>query len=270
MEEVSVRSYDPALPIDKIDIADENVRKNERAAGLESLKASIQHFGLIHPVIVIENNDRYTLIVGQRRLLAFKALDRTTIPALIINSINSQSRMIISFGENMQRRKLPYNDTIEICNRLFKEYSGNRIEKISQIARDLGIPKSTVTQYLGYQLIPEKVRSMVDAGILKPKVASRITSAFWPNEEKIIDIAQRATRLTSAEIDRLYDIGKANPDEKTDKIVEEAMKPPKVVQITITIDSNVAQLLEDQAKKREMDVKELILRAISTYLEEGA
>ncbi len=270
MEEVTFNEFEPKLPISKIDIAEENVRKNERNAGLEDLKASIEKLGLIHPVLVIETNGRFKLIAGQRRLLAFKALGRTNIPALIINPVNSRSKTIISFGENLHRRDLSYSDTIRICESLFNEYKRKEkdIDIIRQISLDLGLTTETIKRYLSYQLVPNEVRDIVDKGGLSQKVASRITSSFWPNEKKIIDIANKATRLTKPEKVRLGEITNEFADATPEEIIEESKKPALDIEIWIKISVETKKLLDKEAEIRKTDYKEIINLAINKFLGE--
>ena len=66
MSEVIIEDFKRDMPIALIErVSEGNVRKSQQAAGLEALKASIQKFGLIHPVIVIPKGKRYRLLVGK-------------------------------------------------------------------------------------------------------------------------------------------------------------------------------------------------------------
>src|SRR5437867_3297198 len=121
-EEVTFSKFEPELPIEKIYVASENVRKSRQKAGLEELKQSIKQLGLIHPVIVIKEKDRYKLVSGQRRFLAFIDLKRSTIPALVIDPVDTTTQEMISFSENIHRKQLPYDDTIRVCDELFNRY----------------------------------------------------------------------------------------------------------------------------------------------------
>ena len=129
MKHVTVKNFRKDLPIDKIEVSEDNVRHTKRKAGLEDLKDSIKKYGLIQPVVVIEKGGKYDLIVGQRRYLAFLELGKTTIPAFIIEPLDKTSRTIVSFGENIQRKKLPYQDTIEACDFLYDKFKGNNSQK---------------------------------------------------------------------------------------------------------------------------------------------
>lgn len=262
--------YEKELPVNKIDISKENVRKSQQEKGLEELKVSIQRVGLIQPVIVVEKaGNRYELIVGQRRLLAFQELGRSTIPALVIKkSLDEDTSLIVSFGENLHRRKLPYDDTIKVCDRLFKDYGGSRIDKINKIAKDLGINRQTVVRYLGYNLIPKRVREMVTANLLTASAAARITSAYWPNDDRIIDFAKLGTGLTNQELDRAIQYSEAHPKEKLETAIEEGKKPPKIVDIVVPVSTETAELLRSWARQKEMEIGEIARKAIETYLEE--
>jgi ParB/RepB/Spo0J family partition protein len=271
-ESVKIKDFKKDLPVDLIDVADTNVRKTRRSSRLDELEASIQRFGLIHPVIVIPKGDRYKLIVGQRRYLAFKELGKPAIPAIIISSIDSKEQSIVSFAENIHRRELPYEDTIQVCTALFNEYGGPKVDRIRRISEELGIPASTVRTYLSYVLIPPEVRKLVDANLLTRGQARSVTEAYWPNTEKIIKIANRVTRLTTDERERALELGKKKPKAGVDEIINEALEPPKVFEIVIALEMDTYELLERVAKKRDTTVvdfvKEKILELMPDIKEE--
>lgn len=267
-EQVVLSKFDPALPLDKIDIAEENVRKSRQKAGLEELKQSIAKLGLIHPVIVIKVKDRYSLVSGQRRFLAFMDLKRTTIPALIIDPVDSITQEMISFSENIHRKALPYDDTIRVCGELFDRYSGPKSKRIERIAKDLGISPPTVAKYLAYRLVPNEVQELVANGKLSAKIAYRITTSFWPNTGKIIAIANEVTRMTRPEWERLLDVGRREPQSSVQEIVRRVRTPEKQYTIVVPIDSEQQRILERVADQRKMDVPSLVRSLIEDLIKE--
>jgi ParB/RepB/Spo0J family partition protein len=267
-EQVVLSKFEPALPIDKIDIADENVRKSRQKAGLEELKQSIVKLGLIHPVIVIKVKDRYSLVSGQRRYLAFVDLKRTTIPALIIDPVDSITQEMISFSENIHRKALPYDDTIRVCGELFDRYSGPQSKRIERIAKDLGISPGTVTKYLSYRLVPAEVQQLVTEGKLTPTLAYRITTSFWPNVAKITAIAKEVTRMTKPEWERLLDVGRREPQSPVQEIVRRAKIPERKFVISVPIDQEQQVLLERMANKRQTDVVSMVRSLIEDLIKE--
>jgi len=262
-EKVTIRGFNQELPMNQIELAETNVRKSRPRSRLEELKTSISRFGLLHPVIVIQTaKNKYKLVVGQRRYLAFQELGMETIPALIVNPFDPMSQSVVSFVENIHRRELPYEDTIRICSQLFKEYGGSKIDRIRTISAEIGIPIETVSKYISFGLIPVQLRQLVDEGRLTRDQAYRLTKAFWPNKEKIIKLAHRITRLTKEERRRLLDYGDKNPDAPVDKLLEEALKPEEAFELVILIDMETYGILEKVAKKRGTDVPTLIKERI--------
>src|SRR3972149_4761535 len=131
LEEIKIKGLKD-IPLCDIEVAEGNVRKSRQQSGLESLKTSIEKIGLLQPVILFQEgkDKKYKLVVGQRRFLAFCELHRETIPAIIIDAINPTTEMVVSFGENIQRKALPYDDTIQVCDELFESSTGEPMERI--------------------------------------------------------------------------------------------------------------------------------------------
>ena len=268
LQSIVIKKYD-SIPLDKIDISESNVRKTQIRVGLEALKASILQLGLIHPIIVVEDSDnpeKFKLIVGQRRYYAFEELEIETIPALIINSVNSITEEITSFSENIHRRKLSYDDTIRICVRLFDDATGDEFTKIKNISKIIGISPNTVSKYLSYRLVPEEVREFVPSK-MSAKLAYRITSVFWPNTEKIIAIAKRVTRMTRSEWTRVLDIREKSPDTSIEDIIEESRKARTIYELKIPLSLETRNHLSNIAEERHMDIIDLVKNLIEDFLE---
>jgi ParB/RepB/Spo0J family partition protein len=264
--ETVVRGFERELDMSLIDISEENVRKTNVASGLEDLKASIERLGLIQPIIVMKSGDRFKLIVGQRRLLACQALGKTRIPALIVGRVDETTRKLLSFGENVNRKRLPFNDTIAVCDALFEAKAGSNIDKIAEIASDLGINEQTVKRYLGYKLIPKKTRDLVTEGKLSADVAARIASGWFPNEKAINEIAEYATHLTPPERRRLIEIGAQKGGLSAQEVIEESKKPRETLELVIHISPAFQKLIEEEASARNLDVSEFIREAVASYI----
>ncbi len=257
------------IPLNQITVSEENVRKTDRSKDVEKLQESIKKFGLIQPIVVIEDGANYKLIVGQRRYLAFKNLQKTSIPALIIKPLNRKLQQIVSFGENIHRRSLPYTDTIELCKTLFKDYQGmTKTKRISAISDDLGISTSTVSKYLAADLIPDDIKKLVEERKLNRDLAYEITSAHYPNVKKITTIVGHVTRLTKEERNRVADYGSKNPSASTDQILDYARKPPRMIKLTIHIEHNLNSRLEKLSNKQNTTVSGIVKDAINKYLDE--
>lgn len=253
-----------------------NIRTEAPYRNLEELKTSIKRIGLIHPITVVDKKGKYDLLAGQRRVLAFEQLDFTKIPAIIINDLDETSKKILALTENLHRRALPYGDTVRVCDELFNTFKGPKNKRIERMAIEIGISIHTISKYLGYRLIPQKVKDMVDAGKLTHDQAYKITTAFWPNSEKILKIADYTAKAPPKQAwERALDIGMKKKDASVEEILEEASKAPETYKLTLQLDRDNFKVLTRLAKKRsdalkrKISVEELITDLISDFISKG-
>ena len=75
---------------------------------LEELKKSIQEIGLLHPVVIDENNN---LVAGLRRIRAFKELGYDEIP---VNQIDIKDILQGEYDENIIRQNFTQSEAVAI------------------------------------------------------------------------------------------------------------------------------------------------------------
>lgn len=274
--QVLFKDFRKDLPMEQVYISPQNTRKTEKEDGLPEIEGSIDRIGLIQPIVVIQRDDKFECVAGQRRFLALKALGKKYIPALIMDDMSEIAKSLVSFGENIHRRELPYSDTIDVVSKLFDAYSGSKDQKVNQILADLGLPKEDVIEYLSAQLVPKSLQKMVDDGTLTDQKAHDITAAFWPDEKEMLTIANQMGGLTAAEFKRALQIKREKPNEKVQGIIEEAKKPSLLVTFRVTVSRNEADMLESEAARRsrklgkKVTVSELIHAAIKRFFTSAA
>ena len=131
------------IQIDLIDLNPFQPRTNFDSNELEQLTSSIEKLGLIQPITVKKNENRYTLISGERRLRAFQKLSKKSIPAYI-RLANDQESLEMALVENIQRKNL---DPIEIAisySRLTEELKISHDEMSKRVGKD----RTTITNYI--------------------------------------------------------------------------------------------------------------------------
>jgi ParB family chromosome partitioning protein len=105
-------------------------RARQDPGSLDELKASIEHLGLLHPIVV--RPDR-RLLCGRRRLLAFQELGRDHIPATIVTNLSDVQRALEAEGqENSCRMPLNPCEAVELGRRfeaLEREPADQRMKK---------------------------------------------------------------------------------------------------------------------------------------------
>ena len=131
------------IQIDLIDLNPFQPRTNFNSNELEQLTSSIEKLGLIQPITVKKNENRYTLFSGERRLRAFQKLSKKSIPAYI-RLANDQESLEMALVENIQRKNL---DPIEIAisySRLTEELKISHDEMSKRVGKD----RTTITNYI--------------------------------------------------------------------------------------------------------------------------
>ena len=87
------------IPLEKI-VRDENQpRKDFDEDALASLARSIKVSGVLQPIVVVKNSDKYQIVAGERRYRAAKMAGLTTIPT-IVRTLDAQNRLELSIIEN--------------------------------------------------------------------------------------------------------------------------------------------------------------------------
>ncbi|MCD6212090.1 MAG: ParB/RepB/Spo0J family partition protein [Sulfurovum sp.] len=120
-------------------------RKHFDEKSLQELSDSVKEHGLLQPIIVIEKEDGYLLIAGERRLRAHKLAKLTTIKAIIADvDIDEIKLRELSLLENIQREDLnsielanSYAELIEVHKITHDELSGIVHKSRSQITNTM-------------------------------------------------------------------------------------------------------------------------------------
>lgn len=149
------------LPIGQIDPNRDQPRRSFDEAALKELAASIRAVGVLQPIIVAPDGERYTIIAGERRYRASRLAELSEIPA-IVRDWDSQKRLEAALVENLQRDDLnPVEEAMGV-RRLMDE-AGLTQEKA---AERLGKSRPAVANLLRLLTLPESVRQMLVEGKL--------------------------------------------------------------------------------------------------------
>lgn len=112
---------------------------------LDGLAASIREHGVIQPLIVTQGSslDQYTLIAGERRLLAARQAGLRTVPA-VIRDASEQQLVELALVENVQRADLSPLEAAEAYRQLADDFGLSHEE----IAGRVGKSRVAVTNTL--------------------------------------------------------------------------------------------------------------------------
>jgi ParB family chromosome partitioning protein len=126
---------------------------------LEELAESIKANGVVQPIMVRpseEDEGRYVLILGERRLHASKKAGKTHIPALV-RRVSRQQAAEMTIIENLQREDLSPLEQAESFRVLSNEFSLTQ----QQIGERVGLSRESVANYMRLLKLPREVMQML-------------------------------------------------------------------------------------------------------------
>lgn len=185
------------IEITKLYMSNINVRKTltseEDETGITDLANDININGLINPITVRLNNEKYEIIAGQRRYLAMKHLNKTHISCNILN-INTQKAEEISLVENVQRNQMTTCDKVCSYSKLYDVYN----KDIDKVISAIHISKQTIHKYLKIRYLPKEVLNLLDTnGENKISIDVAIELTKLPNNINTLEVLNKITTLTN-------------------------------------------------------------------------
>ncbi len=141
------------IEINKIKTNPYQPRKHFDEESIKELANSIKKHGLMQPIIVIENNDEYILVAGERRLRAIKSLGENKIKA-IVSDISLKDLREYALIENIQREDLNALEIASSLKALIDEFGFTHEE----LAKNIGKSRAYISNMLRLLNLPEKVK----------------------------------------------------------------------------------------------------------------
>jgi ParB family chromosome partitioning protein len=180
------------IAVDLIDRNPFQTRTNFDEAKLGELAASIKASGVIQPIVVRHGTGqqagRYTLVTGERRLMASKRAGKATIPA-IVREVSNLQAMEMTIVENLQRADLNPMEQAHAYRRLTQDFHMTQ----EQMAERTGKDRASVSNFLRLLKLPVSVQKYVEAGELSFGHARALLAL--ESEEAIASAAQRVLAL---------------------------------------------------------------------------
>ena len=151
-----------ALDIQEIEVT-HNVRRNFDKDRLEELAENIKAVGVLQPILVRANGEKYQLIAGERRLRAAKLAGLQQIPARILEADDKTAAEIQAF-ENLHREDLGPIEEAQAFKTLLDQ-GGYDVKSLAD-----RVDKSEAYVYRSIALLdlPEGVVSRIEDGTLTP------------------------------------------------------------------------------------------------------
>ncbi len=202
------------LPVDNITANPFQPRKHFDKEALEELSQSILDHGLLQPIVVIEKEDGYLLIAGERRLRAHKLAKLTHIKAIIASvDIDEVKLRELALIENIQRENLnaielanSYAELIDVHNITHDELSSVVHKSRSQITNTMRL--LSLSPYVKEQLVEGKIS----------QGHAKILVGLDEKKQKIVIDSVIGQKLSVRDTENMVKKYKDNASEKTPKV----------------------------------------------------
>ncbi len=177
---------------------------------LQELANSIKEHGIIQPILVIKNENGYTIVAGERRWRAAKIVGLDKVPVIIKDYTDTKKKQV-ALIENIQREDL---NIVEIAEAL-KELMDIENYTVADVAKVTGKSSPGVSNTLRLLKLPTKVKEYMLEGKLFEGQARALLAIEQEDEQ--IKIAEKIIekKLTVREVEKLiYDDAKYNIKKK--------------------------------------------------------
>lgn len=144
------------LPIDKLAPSSYQPRTEFNKEALDALVTSVKEKGVLQPLLVRKQGEKYEIIAGERRWRAAKMAGLNEVP-VIEKDLDNQEVLEVALVENLLRENLSAIEEAEGFNRLITEFSHTH-EALSQI---VGKSRSYITNTLRLLGLPADVQEMI-------------------------------------------------------------------------------------------------------------
>jgi len=184
------------IEIEKLQPNPNQPRKTFDQTALAELGQSIRETGILQPIVVVPDEDRFTIIVGERRWRAAQKIGLHTVPA-IIRQMTEEQQMEAALVENLQREDL---NPLEIASAYQKMTQDLHLTQ-EQVATKVGKDRASVSNYVRLLKLPQRIQNMLTEDKLSMGHARALLSLEDPSlqVQTALEITKRDLSVRAVE-----------------------------------------------------------------------
>lgn len=168
------------IPLDQITPNPSQPRQNFDEEAMAELVVSIREVGLLQPVVVREVGDeRYELVLGERRWRACRQAGLERIPA-IVRDTGDDDMLRDALLENLHRQELNPLEEAAAYQQLLHEFGATHEELAARIGRS----RPQISNTIRLLNLPGPVQRKVAAGVLSAGHARAILGLGTPEQQE--------------------------------------------------------------------------------------
>ena len=163
---------------------------------LDELTKSVKQYGVLQPILVKKNGDRYEIVAGERRWRAAQAAGLAEIP-VVVRDYDDQKAKEIAIIENIQRTDLNPIEEALAYKSLIEEYNLTQEELSDRVAKN----RSTITNSLRLLKLSKNIQQYMIDGQISSGHARALLSLEDEGKRELLalDIIKRTLSVRDTE-----------------------------------------------------------------------
>jgi len=273
---------------------------------LEDMIRSVKELGVLTPILVRDRKDgTYEILSGHNRWNAAKQAGLDKVPIHILENIGDDEAMLIVTETNLIQRS--FNDLLpseracvlsehhkalkcqgkrrDLINEIkmllnadeqgtevTSDPVGQKLDSRQQVSQNYDLGTTTVARYLRINMLPDKLKEFVDAGVISIRAGVEISYLNIDNQSYLAEFLENGKKLDMEKAKKLHELqktGKLN-EINMEKILEGTYNPrkPKSVLRGFKVDSDVMKkyFTEEQSEK---DIQDILKKALELFFSQG-
>jgi ParB family chromosome partitioning protein len=239
------------LLIDRIDPNPHQPRKAFDEEPLQELTASIEAVGVLQPIVVRPNGERYQIVMGERRVRAARTAGLERIPA-IVRTTEDDQLLRDALLENVHREDLNPLEEAAAYEQLLLDFGITQEE----LAARLGRSRPVIANAMRLLRLPGSVQRRIAARTLSAGHARAVASLEDPvQQERLADriVAEGLTVRMAEELAQRIKNGEPllGPDERARVRMRPAMQAPGMADLAERLSDRLETRVRVQLGKRK-------------------
>ncbi len=214
------------IPVDKVDASSLQVRVYFDPSEIQALAASIKAHGVLQPILVVQNGDRYKVIAGERRLRATQLAGLDRIPARVL-ATHDQATHEIALRENLDRVDLHPLEEGEGYLSLLETQAYKSHEAIAQA---FGKAKSRITECIALTRLPAASKALLlEKGVKNRALLRDLLNRAEGEHAALIERAAGLIEILSPETANLVPVSSPESASSSAPDSPRSLTPKKIV-----------------------------------------
>lgn len=193
------------LPLALLDANRRQPRRKFDDEGITELARSIAKTGILQPVLVTREGERYRILAGERRVRAARQAGLLEVPVFVREGVADRDHLLLALVENVQRRDLTALEEAEAYRHLREDFGLTQEDVAERVGKD----RATVANALRLLKLAAPVREALEGGQLTAGHARALLALSSAADQEALarEIVRRGLSVRAAEA-RVAALGK--------------------------------------------------------------